>query len=419
MPLLRAVAFALAALLLSIGTAGADEVALRGIIAKFADARNFAATEAVVRELAATGDPAVERPLLGLADGNLLFRKADKAVFIGKESGQSVALLDPLSGESTGEAAKAEITKIKVNNGLRRVIRDLLGGLTLGSPDPAVRRAAAETMFRNPDPATIDVLAAAIEKETDAGVKTLLVQARAAAVLKSDRPEAEKLEAVAVIADRGDRDALALLTSFAAAAEGAPKEAAASAAAKIEGKMQVWAAGQNVWYGISLGSVLLLAAIGLAITFGVMGVINMAHGEMVMLGAYTTFVVQNVIRTSFPGLFDWSLAIALPLAFLVAGAVGFAIERAIIRFLYGRPLETLLATWGVSLILQQAVRTIFGPTNREVGNPSWMSGGFQIGELAFTWNRFWIVIFALVVFAVLLYVMRRTAWGLQMRAVTA
>ena len=134
---------------------------------------------------------------------------------------------------------------------------------------------------------------------------------------------------------------------------------------------------QNIWYGLSLGSVLLLAAIGLAITFGVMGVINMAHGEIVMLGAYTTFVVQEVIRNYFPGLFDYSLIIALPLAFVVAGGVGIAIERGVIRFLYGRPLETLLATWGLSLILQQAVRTIFGPNNREVGNPSWMSGAFD------------------------------------------
>ena len=133
--------------------------------------------------------------------------------------------------------------------------------------------------------------------------------------------------------------------------------------------MSLWDAAQNIWYGLSLGSVLLLAAIGLAITFGVMGVINMAHGEMVMIGAYTTFVVQEIIRAYSPGLFDWSLAIALPLAFLVAGAVGVVIERGIIRFLYGRPLETLLATWGVSLILQQAVRSIFGPTNHEVGNP--------------------------------------------------
>ena len=123
----------------------------------------------------------------------------------------------------------------------------------------------------------------------------------------------------------------------------------------------MWSMVQNAWYGLSLGSVLLLAAIGLAITFGVMGVINMAHGEMVMIGAYTTFVVQEVIRTRYPGLFDYSLLIAVPLAFLVAGAIGVLIERSIIRFLYGRPLETLLATWGLSLVLQQAVRTAVRP----------------------------------------------------------
>src|SRR5436305_2191822 len=175
---------------------------------------------------------------------------------------------------------------------------------------------------------------------------------------------------------------------------------------------------QDAWYGLSLGSVLLLAAIGLAITFGVMGVINMAHGEMVMLGAYTTFVVQQVIRARNPALFDYSLAIAIPLAFAVAGAIGILIERGVIRFLYGRPLETLLATWGLSLILQQAVRTYFGPTNREVGNPSWMSGTFNVGHLNITYNRMWIIVFTLAVFAALLALLRYTRLGLEMRAVT-
>jgi urea transport system permease protein len=164
--------------------------------------------------------------------------------------------------------------------------------------------------------------------------------------------------------------------------------------------------------------VLLLAAIGLAITFGVMGVINMAHGEMVMLGAYVTFVVQEVIRARNPALFDYSLLIAVPLAFLVSGGVGILIERGIIRFLYGRPLETLLATWGLSLILQQAVRTTFGPNNREVGNPSWMSGAFEIGQITITYNRLWIVCFAIAVFVALLGLLRLTRLGLEMRAVT-
>ena len=164
---------------------------------------------------------------------------------------------------------------------------------------------------------------------------------------------------------------------------------------------------------------LLLAAIGLAITFGVMGVINMAHGEMVMLGAYTTFVVQEVIRTSAPHLFDVSL-VDRPAARLPRrrARIGILIERTIIRFLYGRPLDTLLATWGLSLVLQQAVRSIFGPSNREVGAPSWMSGAFQLGQLTITYGRLWIMVFALVVFAALILVLRNTPLGLYMRAVT-
>src|SRR5262245_22296693 len=149
-----------------------------------------------------------------------------------------------------------------------------------------------------------------------------------------------------------------------------------------------------------------------------MGVINMAHGEMVMLGAYTTFVVQEVIRAHNPALFDYSLLIAVPLAFLVAGAIGILIEQGIIRFLYGRPLETLLATWGLSLILQQAVRTVFGPTNREVGAPSWMSGAFDVGYINITYGRLWIIVFALLVFVALLALLRFTRLGLEMRAVT-
>ncbi|ESW79039.1 urea ABC transporter permease [Mesorhizobium sp. LSJC285A00] len=419
MILSRTLGLMLVFLVASLLPSNAAEADLRAIVAKFATGTGFSATEAVVRELAATGDPLVERPLAALAEGNLYVRKADSMVFVGAEAGDSVTLLDPLSGEKAGGAAKADITKIKVNNTLRRVIRDALGTLTLRAKDPSVRIAAADTMFKTPDAANIEPLDAAIAAETDAKVKALFEQARAASVLVSDKPEADKLAAIALIGARGDRDAVSLLTAVEANAQGAVKDAATAAIASINSSLALWDAGQNIWYGISLGSVLLLAAIGLAITFGVMGVINMAHGEMVMLGAYTTFVVQQVIRTSFPGLFDWSLVIALPLAFLVAASVGLIIERGVIRFLYGRPLETLLATWGVSLVLQQAVRSIFGPTNQEVGNPSWMSGSFDVGQLAVTWNRLWILVFALTVFGVLLFVMKRTPWGLQMRAVTA
>ena len=415
----RAFVLFVAAMLAALVPAAADDAAVRDIIAKFATSRNFSQTEKIIRELGATGDARVEAALNALADGNLRTRRSDSAVFIVRESGGKVMLFDALTAEPAGEEAAALFDKIKIKNSLRRLIRDVISGLTLASPDPATRLAAANTMFRAPDAANIEALDAAIAREDVASVKAALEAARASSVLVSGLSEAEKLAAIELLAKRGDRDTLALLKSFAAGAEGPLKEAADKAISAINETLAIWAAGQNVWYGISLGSVLLLAAIGLAITFGVMGVINMAHGEMVMLGAYTTFVVQEVIRNSAPWLFDWSLAIALPAAFLVAGAAGLALERGVIRFLYGRPLETLLATWGVSLILQQTVRTIFGPTNREVGNPSWMSGGFELGQLAITWNRLWIVVFALAVFAALLYVFNRTAWGLQMRAVTA
>jgi len=182
----------------------------------------------------------------------------------------------------------------------------------------------------------------------------------------------------------------------------------------IESRLAVYDTISNLYFGISLGSVLLLAAIGLAITFGVMGVINMAHGEMVMLGAYTTYVIQQLM----PQYIEWSLPVALPAAFRVTGAVGIAIECGVIRFLYGCPLETLLATFGISLILQQAVRSIFSPLNRSVTTPDWMSGSLVINPaLTLTWNRLYIIVFALVALATLALLLRRICFGLQVRAV--
>jgi urea transport system permease protein len=378
----------------------------------------FDGAEKAIAALAATGDPAVLPILEALTAGELNVRKADKRVVLVREDGGADVAVDPLTGEVLGPVGRRDTDRLRVNNRLRGAISAAIAGLSLHSPDPAVRRTSAEAMFKAADPAMVPALATAAAEEQDAGIRALLEQALAASVLRSDASDDEKIAAIGVVAARGDREALSMLTGLSTGAPGPVTTAAADAAAGIQSSLEVWGAAQNVWYGISLGSVLLLAAIGLAITFGVMGVINMAHGEMVMIGAYTTFVVQEIIRTSFPGLFDWSLAIALPLAFCVSGLVGIAIERSVIRWLYGRPLETLLATWGISLILQQAVRTAFGPSNREVGNPSWMSGSFEIGQLSITYGRFWIVVFALCVFAALMLLMRYTPFGLQMRAVT-
>jgi len=416
-----AIAFGLA-LILAAGPADAQDAiggdGLRGLVDALG-AGGYDETETAVGALGATGDPTVAPILEILAEGDLYARKSDRRVFIAEREGSDYKLTDPLTGEDAGILSRSAVDKIRVNNNLRRAIRGALAGLTLRGPDAVTRATAADTLFKSADPEMLSVLDAAIAEEPDAGVKTAMEEARAAIVLSSpDASAEEKIAAIDIVAARGDQDAIGLLNAVAANSDGEVRAAAEGAIAHVQQVLSMWAALQNVWFGISLGSVLLLAAIGLAITFGVMGVINMAHGEMVMIGAYTTFVVQELIRSHAPWLFDASVVIALPLAFLVAGAIGVAIERGIIRFLYGRALETLLATWGLSLILQQTVRTIFGPTNRQVGAPSWMSGAFDLGGLSITYNRLVIVLFALAVFALLVIAFKKTTFGLRMRAVT-
>lgn len=273
-------------------------------------------------------------------------------------------------------------------------------------------------MFKSRDVAVLPALETALAAEKDPKVKDAMETTRAALLLTDEEADlAERIKAVDLIREKGNATALGILAAV-PAEPAALKKAADRAKLAVERNLSLWNLGQNAWYGLSLGSVLLLAAIGLAITFGVMGVINMAHGEMVMVGAYVTFVVQEVIRTKAPFLFGWSLTIAVPLAFIFAGALGMLIERLLIRHLYGRPLETLLATWGVSLILQQAVRAMFGPTNREVGTPAFMSGAVEIGQMQITYNRLAIILFTIAVFVAILVVLRKTYFGLTMRAVT-
>jgi urea transport system permease protein len=379
-------------------------------------ADDFDQTITGINEVAASGNPRAEPIIRALKDGHLMFSAEKKAVYIQDDSGK---LTDAATGQPITGDAPADVETVRLSNRVRGSIDAALGGLTLLSGDPAKRMNAAEAVFKSRDASVLPTLEAAIAKEQDPSVKRVLLQARAAITLSSDTAsDADKLAAVEIIGARGDQDSLGLLSSLPSNSSPAVAKAAAAAAVAIQKRLVVWDAVQNAWYGISLGSVLLLAAIGLAITFGVMGVINMAHGEMVMLGAYVTYVVQELIRNYNPGLFDYSLAIAIPLAFVFSGIVGILIERCIIRFLYGRPLETLLATWGLSLILQQAVRSAFGPNNREVGNPSWMSGAFDLGGITVTYNRMWIIAFTIGVFIALLGLLRYTRFGLEMRAVT-
>jgi urea transport system permease protein len=412
---MRRLAVMLVLVLLAAGSAFAQSV--EDLVRQLPDG-GFSDRARVVQALAATGDARVAPLLDSLAAGDLNVIGETGQVVTISGRGDEVTATDALTGEVIGEVPSAGVERIRVNNSLRRAVRTAVGQLTLLSTNASTRMSAARAMFQAGDPDNIELLDEAIAQEENPAVLQVMEEARAVAILRSDAEPAAFAQAVDVIAARGDRQALGILQSALSSADADVTPTIEAGIAAIQRHLALLDVGQNVWYGISLGAVLLLAAIGLAITFGVMGVINMAHGEMVMLGAYTTFVVQNIIRASFPELFAWSLAFALPAAFLVTALVGIAIERGVIRWLYGRPLETLLATWGLSLIIQQAVRTTFGASNREVSNPPWMSGTFDFYGIAITWNRFWIVIFALVAFAGLLFVLKRTALGLQMRAVT-
>ena len=386
---------------------------LQAALALFS-AGSYGKTIAAVDEIARSGADHAPAILSALAKRRVyLARDGSKAAYRTGKRYFDLITAAALNGRPDG------FKSVRVNNRVRGVIKAALGTLQLRAGDPGKRLAAANAVFRSKDSSLLPALADLIEQEQDGRVRQAFVDARAALVLADQTSgKADQLAAISVLKARGKQDAIVALQAATQVEDGEVATAALEAIAEIERWLAVTANMQNVWYGLSLGSVLLLAAIGLAITFGVMGVINMAHGEMVMLGAYTTFVVQEAFRVHAPEAFDLSLPLAIPLAFAVAGLVGVAIERGVIRFLYGRPLETLLATWGVSLILQQAIRTIFGPTNREVGAPSYMSGGFEFFGLAITYNRLWIIVFALVVFAILLLVLRATTLGLQMRAVT-
>ena len=404
---LRVLAAALMLLLLG-AAARADEDPFARLAAG-----SYGQTRLGIQALATSGSPQAAAVIAALQAGHLLYG-ADHGLYIQADDG----LHDARTGKPAPDVMASGLKPVRVNNAVRGAAEAAMGDLDLFAADPATRRRAAEAVFAARNPNALPALDRALAAETNASVRTAMRQARAAALLSGTQgSDPERIAAVGVIGGRGDLPARSLLDSLQGQSP-AVAAAATAAIANIARMEQFWGVLQDVFYGLSLGSVLLLAAAGLAITFGVMGVINMAHGEIVMLGAYTTFVVQQALGAYAPSLAGAGLLIAVPAAFVVSGLVGIAIERCLIRFLYGRPLETLLATWGLSLVLQQAVRSVFGPTNRAVATPDWLSGSFALGGLTITVNRLAIIVFAILVVAGLMAVLRFSALGLQMRAVT-
>ena len=379
-----------------------------------ADAR----VEAITR-LGALGTPEAfailnalnEEKLYATPDGRVLVVEDDKGT-------------DPLTGETLDLPEGTD--SITVNNRLRRELESALAGLRLFADDAKVRLKAAQEVQQNAGAAQLPMLEKALAKETDSRIRDVLDMAVATINLKSDDAAKRKLavERLADTTNASIRPVLAAMIepkpdgSFVEPDESV-RAAVVDTLARIDRHLLVIEWTGNLFYGLSLASVLLLAALGLAITFGLMGIINMAHGELLMIGAYSTYVVQLAFRRWFPGELDWYVVAAVPTAFIITAAVGMLLERTVIRWLYGRPLETLLATWGISLVLMQTVRTIFGAQNVEVANPSWMSGGVTVlGGLVLTYNRMVIIGFAVFVVIIVWALLNKTRLGLFVRAVT-
>jgi len=385
--------------------------------------KSFSKKTTTVEQLGVIADDRVFTILSAMLEGDLYYQKSPpQAIVIAEKIEDGLILTDVLSGKSLGVVSKRELKKVKVNNKLRRVLRTALAKLSFNNNDPDIRRAAVRNMFKNIDSETVVLLQSRLAIETEDKVRDVIDVGVALFEFQSDDKQI-KLQAVQTLGNSLESEARNVLLPLVAKGDDGRylledrelRTAAIKAMARIDAKLQYNSWAETIYFGMSLGSVLLLAAIGLAITFGVMGVINMAHGELIMIGAYTTYVIQLLM----PNQIEYSLLVAVPAAFLVAGLVGIAIERGVIRFLYGRPLETLLATFGISLILQQLVRTIFSPLNRSVETPQWMSGTFEVNAaLALTYNRFYIIIFSLLVFAALLVILKKTSLGLHVRAVS-
>ncbi|CAA9890201.1 conserved membrane hypothetical protein [Candidatus Methylobacter favarea] len=383
---------------------------------------DFSQKIAVIKQITRLNDKRTRLVFERLVHDRLFYAKdATQRIYSAETTPGGYRLTDVISGQNIGEVSQGSVAKIKINNRLRKTLRTSLAQLDMSVKDPDIRLKAVKSIGNVLNEDTVKFLRTILPTETDYDVRTAIKASLAMVDLHADdlNVRLEAIKSLSVTLDPEFNTELKELLEKDSAGnylEQDPQiiEAATNAIKKIESRVSFYEHLQTLFFGLSLGSVLVLAAIGLAITFGVMGVINMAHGELIMLGAYTTYVVQLLM----PNHIDIFLFIAIPAAFAVSGLFGILIERGVIRFLYGRPLETLLATFGISLLLQQLVRTVFSPLNRSVTTPSWMSGSLEINSvLTLTLNRLYIIGFTLLVFLMLLAVLKKTRLGLEVRAV--
>jgi urea transport system permease protein len=401
--------------LLSLPTFAAESTDLDPLLIKLAEAKMNDMVPVLV-EIEATSEEAVLPIFQYLVEGSLHYIKTSKQLVAQVEVGGVTRYKDLLTGQVVADLSKSDVDKIRVNNTLRVYLRNAIARIQLSAKSPSVRESAVRSLLSKLDQETVATLESLYPNETNKKVKEAMALALAMnTAAQTTLAPSNRIAAIEKMSTSLESDVRNLLTQLTRDDNPAVVSAANDALETIAQRVNRFAFVDQLFFGLSLGSVLLLASIGLAITFGVMGVINMAHGEMIMLGAYTTYVVQLIM----PNYIDYSIWVAIPAAFLVSGLMGVLIERLVICRLHGRPLETLLATFGISLILQQLVRTIFSPLNRQVSTPSWMSGSWEINPvLSLTLNRLYILAFALLVFIVLVVVLKKTSLGLNVRAVS-
>jgi urea transport system permease protein len=364
---------------------------------------------AAIAALLAEGDPRAAALLEAVSEGDV--QTAGKRILIVK--GERAT--DAVTGEAVTPLPEGR-EDVVANNRLRREIEGALAAFKLLSPERATRLEAAKALAGGADAAMLPLVKKALEKETDPDIKPLLELTASSMEMKSGDKDA-RLAAIRRLGESNSPNSRTLLAEAVTDTDAEIRIAAQKSLLEVQGKLAWGERAGLLFAGISLGSILLLAALGLAITYGLMGVINMAHGELIMIGAYTTYVVQVLFRKT--NFFDWYLLVAVPASFIVAAAVGMVLERVVIRWLYGRPLETLLATWGISLMLIQSVRTLFGAANVQVENPAFMSGGIQaFAGVVLPWSRLVIIAFAVSVLISMWLLLTRTRLGLFMRGVT-
>lgn len=370
----------------------------------------------VLKAIEANSDESMLPLFRTMMNGDLYFIKANKQLVQRIEVENQDAYRGIFSQQLIANLSEQAVSKIKVNNRLRGYLRNAIARIQLTSHSAEVRRGAVQALLSSLDEDTVATLERLYSSESNTKVKEEMGLALAInTALQTELPNSTRIAAIERLSGSLETTVRNKLNQLTYQDNPDIKAAAQDALTKITQRVERFGFLNQLFFGLSLGSVLLLASIGLAITFGVMGVINMAHGEMIMLGAYTTYVVQLMM----PNYIDYSIWVAIPAAFLVSALVGILIERLVIRHLHGRPLETLLATFGISLILQQLVRTIFSPLNRQVSTPSWMSGSWEINPvLSLTMNRLYILAFSLLVFFALVMVLKKTSLGLNVRAVS-